>query len=80
MLRALLAARFEVTAHTEEREMPVLGLRSAKGGSKLRPTDTAEVGLSGGRGRISITGGNDAPGVVACGGPSLFADLQEQLG
>jgi uncharacterized protein (TIGR03435 family) len=64
MLRALLAERFKVTAHTEEREMPVLALRIAKGGSKLRPTDTAEVGLSGGQGRISITGGNDALAVL----------------
>lgn len=65
MLRALLAERFKVTAHTEEREMPVLALRIAKAGSKLRPTDTAEVGLSGGRGRISVTGGNDALAVLA---------------
>ncbi|HVW09388.1 MAG TPA: TIGR03435 family protein [Bryobacteraceae bacterium] len=65
MLRALLAGRFNVRTHTEEREMPVLALRIAKGGAKLRPTDTAEVGLSGGRGRISIAGGNDALAVLA---------------
>lgn len=65
MLRALLAERFKVAAHTEQREMPVLALRIAKGGSKLRPTDTAEVRLSGGRGRIAIAGGNDALGVLA---------------
>jgi uncharacterized protein (TIGR03435 family) len=65
MLRALLAERFKVRAHTEEREMPVLALRIAKGGSKLHPTDTAEVGLSGGRDRISIRGGDDALAVLA---------------
>jgi uncharacterized protein (TIGR03435 family) len=65
MLRALLAERFKVAAHTEQREMPVLALRIAKDGSKLRATDSAAVGLSGGRGRISIAGGDDALAVLA---------------
>jgi uncharacterized protein (TIGR03435 family) len=65
MLRALLAERFKVTAHTEQREIPVLALRIGKDGSKLRATDSAAVGLSGGRDRISITGGDDALAVLA---------------
>jgi uncharacterized protein (TIGR03435 family) len=65
MLRALLAERFKVTAHTEQREIPVLALRIAKEGPRLRTTDSADVGLAGSRNRVSITGGDDALAVLA---------------
>jgi uncharacterized protein (TIGR03435 family) len=37
MLQALLAARFQLKVHHETRELPVLALTVAKGGSKLVP-------------------------------------------
>jgi len=36
MLKALLAERFQLTAHLETKEHPVLGLMAAKGGAKLQ--------------------------------------------
>ncbi len=43
MLRALLADRFQLAAHTETRELPIYALIVAKGGSKLTsPTSMAQ--------------------------------------
>jgi uncharacterized protein (TIGR03435 family) len=65
MLLALLADRFKLAAHTEKREMPAYALIIAKGGAKLVRTDASGTSLSGGRGRISIKGGDDALAVLA---------------
>ncbi len=59
MVQALLLDRFKVSAHKENREMPAYSLVIAKGGPKLTSTTSAATALSGGRGRISIKGGND---------------------
>jgi uncharacterized protein (TIGR03435 family) len=64
MLQALLADRFKLGAHAETREMPVFALVIAKGGPKLVKTDVSGTALSGGRGRISIKGGDDALAVL----------------
>jgi uncharacterized protein (TIGR03435 family) len=65
MLQALLADRFKLAAHTEAREMPVYALVVAKGGSKLVKSSVSGTALSGGRGRISIKGGDDSLAVLA---------------
>ncbi len=39
MLQTLLAERFKVSAHFETRQLPVFALRTAPGGSKLKPSD-----------------------------------------
>jgi uncharacterized protein (TIGR03435 family) len=64
MLQALLADRFKLAAHAEKREMPMFALVIAKGGPRLITTNAIGA-LSGGRGRISITGGDDALAVLA---------------
>jgi uncharacterized protein (TIGR03435 family) len=38
MLRPLLADRFHLTLHREQKEMPVLGLRAARSGMKIKPS------------------------------------------
>jgi uncharacterized protein (TIGR03435 family) len=43
MLRPLLADRFHLTLHHEQREMPVIALRSAGSGVKLKPTSAAAL-------------------------------------
>jgi uncharacterized protein (TIGR03435 family) len=47
MLQKLLADRFQLTFHHEQREMPVYALTVAKGGPKLKAADTAEAHGSG---------------------------------
>jgi uncharacterized protein (TIGR03435 family) len=42
MLRALLADRFKLVVHTETKELPVLELGVAKGGSKLKASATED--------------------------------------
>jgi uncharacterized protein (TIGR03435 family) len=44
MLRALLADRFKLVVHTETKELPVLALGVAKGGSKLKASVTEDAG------------------------------------
>jgi uncharacterized protein (TIGR03435 family) len=65
MLQALLANRFRVSTHIENRDMPAFALIIAKGGSKLERTTSTATDLSGERGRISIKGGNDSLTVLA---------------
>jgi uncharacterized protein (TIGR03435 family) len=65
MLRNLLAERFKLAAHTETRERPIFALIVAKGGSKLIQSKSSKTALSGGRGRISIKGGDDSLAVLA---------------
>jgi len=65
MLQTLLADRFKLVAHAETREIPIFALVIAKGGPKLVKTDVSRPELSGGRGRISIKGGDDALAVLA---------------
>ena len=64
MVQALLWDRFKVSAHKENREMSAYSLVIAKGGPKLTSTTSAATALSGGRGRISIKGGNDSLAVL----------------
>jgi len=47
MLRKLLADRFQLTFHHEQRETDVYALTVAKGGPKLKPADAAEGHYSG---------------------------------
>jgi uncharacterized protein (TIGR03435 family) len=47
MLRKLLADRFQLTSHREQREMSVYVLTVAKGGARLKPADPAEAHGSG---------------------------------
>jgi uncharacterized protein (TIGR03435 family) len=47
MLQKLLADRFKLTFHHEQREMPVYALTVAKGGSKLKAADPNEQNGSG---------------------------------
>jgi uncharacterized protein (TIGR03435 family) len=65
MLRSLLNERFKLEAHAEKRDMPIFALVIAKGGSRLVKTDAIGAGLSSGRGRISITGADDALAILA---------------
>jgi uncharacterized protein (TIGR03435 family) len=65
MLQALLADRFKLAAHAEKREMPIFALVIAKGGPRLITTNESAVGLSGGRGQITVQGGDDALAVLA---------------
>jgi uncharacterized protein (TIGR03435 family) len=65
MLQALLADRFKLRADAQKREMPIFALVIAKGGPKLITTNVSEAALSGGRGRISIKGGDDALAILA---------------
>jgi uncharacterized protein (TIGR03435 family) len=65
MLQALLADRFGLTAHADKRDMPMYALVIAQGGSKLVSSGAAGVGLSSGRGRIAIGGGDDSLAVLA---------------
>jgi uncharacterized protein (TIGR03435 family) len=65
MLQALLADRFKLRAHAEKREMPIFALVIAKGGPRLITTNVSGAALSGGRGRISIKGGDDALAILA---------------
>lgn len=65
MLQALLADRFKVSAHAEDRDMRAFALAVAKGGPKLVSTNSAVTDLTGGRGLISIKGGNDSLAVLA---------------
>ena len=64
MLQALLADRFQLAAHSELREMPIYAMVIAKGGPKLARTDVNGT-LTGGRGRIGITGADDALAILA---------------
>lgn len=64
MLQALLADRFKLAAHAEKREMPIFAMIVANGGPRLLKTDVSGA-LSGGRGRISITGADDALAILA---------------
>ncbi len=64
MLRALLADRFKLAAHAETREMSIYAIVIAKGGPRLIKTH-ANGGLTGGRGRISISGADDALAILA---------------
>lgn len=41
MLQTLLAERFKLAVHTEQRIMPAYGLVAAKGGPKLQPSESA---------------------------------------
>jgi uncharacterized protein (TIGR03435 family) len=43
MLQKLLADRFKLTTHSDQRVMPVYVLAVAKGGSKLKPSDSPNV-------------------------------------
>jgi uncharacterized protein (TIGR03435 family) len=43
MLQKLLADRFKATTHTDQRVMPVYVLAVAKGGSKLKPSDSPNI-------------------------------------
>jgi uncharacterized protein (TIGR03435 family) len=52
MARALLAERFHLSLHRESKEMPVLALVVAKGGSKLRAATGSGPEVRGGRGRF----------------------------
>jgi uncharacterized protein (TIGR03435 family) len=64
MLQSLLADRFKLAAHIEKREMPIFALVIAKGGPKLVKTEVSGAALSGGRGRISIKGGDDSLAIL----------------
>jgi uncharacterized protein (TIGR03435 family) len=64
MLQALLGDRFKLAVHAEKREMPIFALVTAKGGSKLVTTNENGT-LTGGRGRINITGADDALAILA---------------
>ena len=53
MLQKLLAGRFQLTSHREQREMSVYVLTVAKGGAKMKPADPAEAHGSG-CGRLGV--------------------------
>ena len=53
MLQKLLAGRFQLTSHREQREMNVYVLTVAKGGAKMKPADPAEAHGSG-CGRLGV--------------------------
>ncbi len=46
MLQALLAERFKLTLHHDQKEMPAYALTVAKGGLKLKPADGPADGMS----------------------------------
>lgn len=60
MLRALLAERFKLAAHTETREMPIYALVVAKGGPKLVKSSVNGTTISTGKSRITIQGGDNS--------------------
>lgn len=54
MIQTILADRFRMVAHSESRPMPVYALVAAKGGTRLRPSNShEEAGWSTGHGRIT---------------------------
>lgn len=46
MIQALLAKRFQLRVHHEQREMSVLALTVAKSGSKLKPANPTDIGAT----------------------------------
>ncbi len=64
MLQALLAERFELALHHEQREMPGYALAVAKGGFKLKPVNESPGGINlrigsslrGMQGRLTLAG------------------------
>jgi len=63
MLQSLLADRFKLQIHWETREAPVYSLTVAKGGPKLRRSDTPEADISWVRTPDSAIGAETASGV-----------------
>ncbi len=68
MLQALLADRFLMKVHSETKDFPIFALVVAKGGSKLKPTETS--------GSTSSTSSN---GVIHFVGKSTMARFAEYL-
>jgi len=56
MVQALLAERFNLAAHTETRELPVYALAVAKGGAKVKVSETKGTNIGLGRDHISDQG------------------------
>jgi Protein of unknown function (DUF3738) len=72
MLQNLLADRFKLALHRENKEIPVYELTVAKGGPKLQhPEDVPSADPN-------VGGPGAAPSAPS--GPSIFTALQEQLG
>ncbi len=89
MLRPLLADRFHLTLHHEQKEMAVIALRPARSGAKIKPSaggvppDTQWVGFAGvsytGNGFINAPMEALATAVGACTGGAL-PPVVEQTG
>ena len=60
MLKALLEERFQLKYHQETKELPVYSLVVAKGGSKLKPSESKQPGpqMRMGRGQVNAKGAN----------------------
>jgi len=71
MLQPLLADRFHLKVHMEQREMPVYELVVAKGGSKLKDTAPDDAG-KGGHLTTNTHGKIDAANVLLAGLPGLL--------
>jgi uncharacterized protein (TIGR03435 family) len=65
MLAALLTERFNVSVHTETREMPVDAMVIAKGGPRLGGNKTSGDPPPTGNDHIDIRAGNDSLGILA---------------
>jgi uncharacterized protein (TIGR03435 family) len=73
MLQALLADRFQLRAHAEERELPMYALMVARSGPKFLESKANGTTIDGGNGRIRVQGGDNSV--------SLFAEqLANSLG
>lgn len=53
MVRNLLADRFQLAMHRETKELPIYALVVAKGGSKLKPSESGRMGTSSSPGKIT---------------------------
>jgi uncharacterized protein (TIGR03435 family) len=72
MLRALLAGRFKLTFHREQKEMPVYSLTVAKGGSKLRESTVSPDATPEGPPALAFIVG---PGTLRL--PARYASMDE---
>ena len=71
MLQPLLAERFHLKAHIEQREMPVYNLVVDKGGSKLKAA-TADDASKGGHMMTNGAGNIDAANALLTGLPGIL--------
>jgi uncharacterized protein (TIGR03435 family) len=65
MLQALLADRFKLRVHAEDRELPMYALVVARNGPKFLDSKANGTTIDGGNGRIQVQGGDNSVSLLA---------------